>query len=212
MARPKLLDLFSGAGGCGVGYHRAGFDVLGVDIKKQPRYPFQFVLADALEYLKEHGAEFDAIHASPPCQAYSCVTPTERKGKHPMLIDAVRELMEASGKVWAIENVGGARKTMRQPVLLCGSMFGLRTRRHRLFELSFAPWPLPPRCDHRLPPLLVTTAGANSRAAGNFKSTKNAIAAYGVDWMIGSELAQAIPPAYTEWVGRRMLQRLKGEQ
>jgi DNA (cytosine-5)-methyltransferase 1 len=192
-----------------MGYHRAGFDVVGVDEKPQPRYPFEFIQADALEYLAAHGHEYDAIHASPPCQGYSHLTPAANRGDHAKLIPAVRELLEASGKPWVIENVQGARLELRNPVMLCGSMFGLRTWRHRWFEASFhfaAPGP----CDHREMPLLVTTASKASRAKRHAlgmkpKTVANAPAAYGVDWMTCDGLKECIPPAYTEWIARQWL-------
>ena len=121
----RCLDLFCCEGGAGMGYHLAGMEVTGVDIAKQPRYPFAFAQADALEFLREFGDEFDFIHASPPCQGYSHLTPAANRGDHAKLIPAVRELLEASGKPWVIENVQGARRELRDPVMLCGSMFGL---------------------------------------------------------------------------------------
>lgn len=146
MNRPRLLDLFCGAGGAAVGYHRAGFHVIGVDNRSQPRYPFTFIQDDALAYAAEHGWMFDAIHASPPCQGYTIATagnPTAR-AKHQRLIAATRQLLQLTGKPWVIENVEQARSQMVDPILLCGSMFGLETfdeddepirlERHRLFE------------------------------------------------------------------------------
>ena len=135
----RLLDLFCGAGGAAVGYHRAGFDdITGVDIKPMPRYPFEFVQGDALEYVIEHGAEFDVIHASPPCQAYSVETPIKYKHTHPDLIEPTRKALEKVGKPYIIENVSGARSKLYRSVMLCGTMFGLNIWRHRYFET----WPL----------------------------------------------------------------------
>ena len=135
MSRPKLLDLFCGAGGCSVGYHRAGFDVTGVDARPQPSYPFAFVQADALAYLGEHGREYDAVHASPPCQRYSIARRIHGNGEtHPDLLEPTRAALVSNGRPWIIENVPGA--PVRFPVLLCGLMFGLRVFRHRLFESS----------------------------------------------------------------------------
>lgn len=208
MERPRLLDLFSGAGGCGMGYHRAGFEVVGVDNRPQPRYPFEFHQADALQFLAEHGHEYDAIHASPPCQAHSCVTPRASRHRHPQMIGATQVALRQVGRLYVIENVPGARHLLRCPVMLCGSMFGLRCRRHRWFEVS-VPGIVPPRlCDHSEAPLLVTTAGANSRANGNFKSISHAPLAYGIDWMGFEGLREAIPPAYTEYIGRQLLSSL----
>ena len=136
--KPRLLDLFCGAGGAGMGYHRAGFDVVGVDLNPQPRYPFEFHQADALDYAREHGREFDAIHASPPCQAYSLASRQWRiRGrKYPVLIAKTRELLNAMAKPFVIENVPGA--PLINPTVLYGTMFGLMTMRPRLFETSFA--------------------------------------------------------------------------
>jgi len=142
LVMPRLLDLFCGAGGCATGYSRAGFEIVGVDHQPMPRFPFEFVQGDALEYLEQHGHEFDAIHASPPCQAYSAAMRHLSNGA-PKLIDAVRERMERIENPWIIENVEGAplatRTTMfgEHGVKLCGTQFGLRIWRHRLFETSF---------------------------------------------------------------------------
>lgn len=208
----KLLDLFCCGGGAGMGYHLAGFEVVGVDIAHQPRYPFQFVQGDALEYLAAHGHEFDAIHASPPCQGYSHLTPEASKGNHEKLIPAVRELCRKIGKPYCIENVAGARKELEAPAMLCGSMFGLRTQRHRFFETNF-PLEAPAKCDHSEIPLLVTTASKASRELRfklgmKPKSVENAPLAYGIDWLTFSELKEAIPPAYTQFIGMRMKEHL----
>lgn len=208
----RLLDLFCCGGGAGMGYHLAGFDVVGVDISPQPRYPFTFVEDDALEFLAEFGHEFDVIHASPPCQGYSHLTPEASKGKHKKLIPAVRELCRKLGKPYVIENVAGARKELEAPVMLCGSMFGLRTQRHRFFEVNF-PLEAPAKCDHSEIPLLVTTASKASRELRfklgmKPKSVKNAPEAYGIDWMGFAELKEAIPPAYTRFIGGRLMDHL----
>jgi DNA (cytosine-5)-methyltransferase 1 len=184
-------------------------EVVGVDINPQPRYPFTFVQGDALEYLAAHGREFDFIHASPPCQGYSHLTPKKNKVDHERIIPAVRDLIIAAGKPYAIENVGGAREDLLNPVMLCGSMFGLRTRRHRFFETSH-PVIAPRACDHSEIPLLVTTASKASRqkrlALGmQAKTVNNAPAAYGIDWMGFRELKEAIPPAYTRYLAETMI-------
>ena len=141
--RPRLLDLFCGAGGCSVGYNRAGFDVVGVDAAPMPRYPFEFHQGDALEYLTAHGHEFEAIHASPPCQFYSNLRhmPNAKK-THLDLVAPTRAALVTTDKPDVIENVPGA--PLLNPTMLCGTMFGLGTgeadlRRHRLFETN---WPL----------------------------------------------------------------------
>lgn len=212
MRQLTLLDLYCGAGGAAMGYHRAGFRVVGVDNKQQPRYPFEFILYDALAYAKLNGGAFDAIHASPPCQRYSEATPARCRSDHPDLIHATQIALRDIGRPFVIENVEGARSRLIQPVMLCGSMFGLRCQRHRWFETwptSFRPGPPVPYCDHSTPPLLVTTAGANSRRIGHYKSVKHAKDAYGIDWMVGRELAEAIPPAYTEYLGRLFVTWIK---
>lgn len=161
MTRPRLLDLFAGQGGAALGYQRAGFDVTGIDRDDHAaRYPGTFVRADALTYLIEHGHEYDAIHASPPCQGYSIATAGNlaARGKHLRLIAATRELLTVTGRPWVIENVEQARRQMRDPVMLCGRMFGLGAidadgmplvlDRHRLFESS-APLTAPSHPVHR---------------------------------------------------------------
>lgn len=215
--RPRLLDLFCGAGGAGMGYYRAGFDATGVDIQPQPRYPFTFIQADALDYLAAHGHEYDAIHASPPCQRYSDLA--YRNGnahEYPDLIAPTRELLQASGLPHVIENVEGA--PLLNAVMLCGTMFpGLRVLRHRLFEsnvLLIAPI-------HSIHPLVYTmdkrkahygalcqdTAFVQVTGGGNC-SRAAAADAMGIDWMTKAELNEAIPPAYTELIGRRLMQHI----
>jgi len=192
-----------------MGYHRAGFEVVGVDIAKQPHYPFEFHQADALEYLAEHGQEFDVIHASPPCQRYSTFTPNRCKGNHADLIGTTRELLMASGKPFVIENVPGARALLRTPLLLCGSMLGLHIWRHRYFEL----WPdmliLTSPCRHDFRPVMITdNGGPNGNGWGKpRKRTPIAVKreAADIDWMTGTEITEAIPPAYTEFIGRYLL-------
>lgn len=209
MNRPKLLDLFCGAGGAAMGYYRAGFDVVGVDIKPMPRYPFEFHQADALEYCAAHGAEFDAIHASPPCQGYSVTKSIHGKIDHPLLIGNVRDLLIEIGRPYVIENVKGA--PLINPLMLCGTMFpGLRVYRHRLFEMSNPIYFMPMMCNHsfRMPKSkgeyhtlsqeFITCVGHNFQA----ESGKVAL---GIDWMTRDEMSQAIPPAYTEFIGMHLL-------
>jgi DNA (cytosine-5)-methyltransferase 1 len=202
----RCLDLFCGAGGAGEGYRRAGFDVTGVDIRPQPHNPHRFIQADALAFLREHGHEFAFIHASPPCQRWSMAT-RMRPGAaatHPDLIAPVRELLLTCGKPWVSENVVGA--PLREPLMLCGTMFGLKVYRHRLFESSFR-LPAQPHSPHR------------DNCHGNHRISRNGFVnvfggggntdykrkAMGIDWMTRDELSQAIPPAYTEWIGREFL-------
>jgi DNA (cytosine-5)-methyltransferase 1 len=223
MTRPQLLDLFCGAGGCAVGYHRAGFDVVGVDIAPQPRYPFAFVQADALEYVAKHGREFDAIHASPPCQRYSIGRHIHASGeRHPDLVAPCRELLDAAGRPWVLENVMGSPLSPWSAVL-CGLMFGLRVLRHRCFEASFLLLS-PPHPKH--PKHLSTDTNTAKRggrgngystgagglvcvAGNNFVRTAGA-KAMGIDWMTRRELAQSIPPAYCQHVGRQLLAVVEG--
>lgn len=217
--RPRLLDLFGGAGGAATGYHRAGFDVVGIDIKPQPNYPFEFIQADAMKVLANTKfrrgrwfipEDFDAIHASPPCQSYSDLK-TKLTHEYPMLIEPVRELLTATGLPYIIENVEGA--PLIDPVMLCGTMFPeLRVLRHRLFESNFPIKSLP----HGKHPLVFThdkrkahygkldqdTSYVQVTGGGNC-SIKNAKAAMGIDWMTKHELNEAIPPAYTEWLGHQ---------
>ena len=200
----RLLDLFCCEGGAGMGYALAGMTVHGVDIEPQPRYPFSFTQGDALAYLEAHGHEYDMIHASPPCQGYSHLTPADHKDKYPKLIPQLREMLKRLGLPYVIENVQGARHELENPVMLCGSMFGLRTRRHRWFETNF-PVAAPCACDHSEMPLLVTTASKASRAKRHAlgippKSVKNAPQAYGIGWMSCDGLKECIPPAYTRHI------------
>jgi DNA (cytosine-5)-methyltransferase 1 len=199
-----------------MGYHRAGFDVIGVDINPQPNYPFEFHQADAMSWpLDGH----DAIHASPPCQGYS--TQTADRGKHARLIKPTRVLLEQAGLPYIIENVEGARKELRDPTRLCGSSFGLDLRRHRYFETIFR-LSAPP-CDHgwQIPRFrsldmsmvrkgrLASVIGVHGHInyPGEFELRQKAM---GIDWMTNDELVEAIPPAYTEWIGLRLLEYLSG--
>lgn len=219
MSRPLLLDLFCGAGGAAMGYHRAGFDVVGVDINPQPRYPFEFRQWDAMELLAwhVHHAErdwpfgrFDAIHASPPCQAFSVAS--KYKGtahKHLDLLTPARPLLEATGVPWVIENVPGA--PMRADYLLCGCMFGLPgLRRERWFETSWNGFAMNLGHDHRQPVITVAGHGPPSWVRSEARPVYVADwrKAMGIGWMNRDELAQAIPPAYTEYIGRQLLEQL----
>lgn len=210
----RLLDLFCGAGGCSVGYHRAGFDVVGVDIKPQKNYPFEFHCADAFAFLEKHGHEFDVIHASPPCQAYSVATPD--RSKHRDLVGIMREALQANGKPFVIENVPGA--PMNFPITLCGTMFCLCDekvvlRRHRLFEsplLTLGPGGC--SCKGEETAHVTGHMGKVARRyrgrGGMQASSQSAKRLMGIDWMNRDELAQAIPPAYTEWIGQRLMEAL----
>lgn len=220
----RLLDLFCCAGGAAVGYDRAGFDVTGVDIEPQPNYPFDFIEADALELNTGFLDQFDAIHASPPCQSYSDLAKRNGNGHEwPRLVDPVRELLESTGKLWVIENVEGA--PLRNPVVLCGTMFpSLRVIRHRLFETNF-PLPQPHHIPHPEHPLCHTFDKRKAHYGktdewvdyvsvngGGNCSIAAARDAMGIGWMTKREINEAIPPAYTEYVGREMLRYLIREQ
>lgn len=219
--RPRLLDLFCGAGGAAVGYHRAGFDVVGVDIKPQPHYPFEFIQADALRPPVQFGA-FDAVHASPPCQAYSAGKmmwkgrlPDDR---HPDLIEPTRKLLREMGLPYVMENV--ERAPLANTITLCGDPFGLGVKRHRLFETSFFIWN-PPQCRPDHPNFVVSVfgGGALSRtplngSSENFMQCRvhvphsEAKRHMGIDWMNRDELSEAIPPAYTEFIGEQLLEHI----
>lgn len=203
----SCLDLYCCEGGAGVGYSQAGMRVTGVDIVARPRNPNPVIIADALDYLGEHGHNYGFIHASPPCQAYSHLTPDDCKDRYPRSIPALRAKLKATGRPYVIENVAGARHELENPVMLCGSMFGLRTQRHRYFEANF-PLTAPGPCDHSEIPLLVTTASKASRekrfALGmKPKTVANAPLAYGIEWMSFDGLRECIPPAYTKWIAEQ---------
>jgi DNA (cytosine-5)-methyltransferase 1 len=210
--RPRLLDLFCGAGGAAVGYHRAGFDVVGVDNVPQPNYPFVFIQADALEFERVTGAHhFDAIHASPPCQAYSIAAQSRRNEgyKYPDLVGPTRELLAATGLPWVIENVPGA--PIRPDVVICGCQVGLPLRRVRWFETSWWHFELAHPCHHTGPVVSVVGHGTPTwvRDQLGFNPTiADYRAAMGIDWMNRDELSQAIPPAYTELIGHQLLRHL----
>jgi DNA (cytosine-5)-methyltransferase 1 len=223
VTRPRLLDLYCGAGGAARGYHDAGFDVVGVDIAPQPNYPYDFIQADALLYLRGLESvnaginapawfEFDAIHASPPCQAYSAMSVTRPEGEWPDLIAPTRALLTASGLPWVMENVAGA--PLINPIILCGTSFGLGAdgfehRRHRYFESSFPM--LVPNCHHSLPaaPLYGHNPGRDwMRRYGRSFGIALKCEAMGIDWMNREELAEAIPPAFTDFIGAELLRQL----
>lgn len=217
--RPKLLDLFCCAGGAAMGYHRAGFDVVGVDINPQPRYPFPFIQADVMALDQRFLRWFDAIHASPPCQGYTELRHAPGTVGAPQLIDTVRDMLSATDLPWIIENVEDAKWAMRDPVTLCGSMFGLgadghQLRRHRLFESNVA-LSAPCPCDHQDPVIGVYGGHVRCRSSKHggrltkdfVGKDKPALAkeAMGIGWATMGQMSEAVPPAYTEWLGRQLL-------
>lgn len=219
MSKPRLLDLFCGAGGASMGYHRAGFEVVGVDIKPQPHYPFSFIQEDALTVLRRVLSGVDkpnAIAASPPCQAYSKLR-VLHKNNHPELIEPTRKLLLESGLPYIMENVEGA--PMPNAITLCGSMFDLNVdeyelRRHRLFESNCML--LQPHCQHDKIAIGVFGHGSNKsrknkdgKWRGLQADKRQAAAVMDIDWMTRDELSQAIPPAYTEYLGRQLMEFIK---
>lgn len=211
---PLLYDLCCKEGGAGKGYADAGFDVVGIDIEAQPRYPYAFRKASAiavlLELLKgELRPMPDAFHASPPCQRFS-ITQRLNGIEHPDLIGMLRYFLNRTGRPYVIENVMGARDQLRAPVMLCGAMFGLRTYRHRLFEANF-PLTVPEHPVHVAPTAKMgrpVQPHEFIHAVGNFNGAPLAREDWGMPWATRPGLAEAIPPVYAEHVGRQLLEAL----
>jgi DNA (cytosine-5)-methyltransferase 1 len=218
--KPLVLDLFCGAGGASVGYWRAGFDVAGVDVKPQSNYPYRIFREEVISLLDaaRHLGGVQFIHASPPCQGYS--TQTADKSKHQRLIEAVRQRLQRIGLPYVIENVEGARKELINPVRYCGSSFGLDVRRHRYFESNLPLVSLP--CDHSWQTPRFRSLDASMVKAGRLATVVGVhghinypgefdlrCKAMGIDWMTNSELVEAIPPAYTEHIGRQVIEQLR---
>ena len=213
----KLLDLFCGAGGASKGYALAGFEVTGIDLKHGKRYPFTYQRRDFNTVTVEELQEYDVIHASPPCQTFSITQHLRNaQGKSTDkldLLEPVRNLLIASGKPYVIENVKGA--PLINPVQLCGSSFGLKARRHRLFESNM---PLTgTACNHKEQGRPVGIYGSMRdeipQGGRTAKTMEEAHSAMGIDWMIWGELVEAIPPAYTEYLGKQLIKELSsGEQ
>lgn len=236
MRRPVLLDLYCCEGGTSTGYARAGFDVYGVDKEPQPNYPFPFHQGDALETLetlRDGGvlefnypdghtellclADIDSIAASPPCQAHSTITPD--KSKHLDLIPPTRALLVEIGLPFIMENVEGAKRALLNPVKLCGSSFGLRVRRHRMFESSH--WLTSIPCDHAAQGQAIGVYGSHGdnsytylrpdgtgrgRRAANVAEAREVM---GMPWASWHGATQAVPPAYTEFLGLQLLDHLE---
>ncbi|MFF4558592.1 SAM-dependent methyltransferase [Streptomyces sp. NPDC001422] len=208
MTAPRVLDLFCCQGGAGKGYADAGFDVTGVDFTPQPRYPYRFVQADALDYLREHGAGFDFIHASPPCQ-FDSDCQRLRGNAHPDLIGPTRAALEATGRPFVIENVRGALPKLRTPVLLCGAMFAMATYRHRYFETGGGFHLVQPRHPRHTAPQAKmgrpVPPGHYGQFIGNFSGVALARQVMGVPWMNRDGIRECIPPAYTQRIGTALL-------
>lgn len=220
--QPILLDLYCGAGGAGHGYALAGFQVIGVDLYPQPRYPYEFIQSDAIEYLRHHWARFDVIHASPPCKVHTTLKAFSAP-HHLNMVTPTRSVLATIDRPWVMENVPGA--PLIDPVTLCGSSFGLGVRRHRLFE-SNRPLTAPP-CDHRgqaatspgypvkryhsgrpvitMSPVIGVFGRGQGLGPGEVDLWKRAM---GIDWMSRDEMREAIPPAYSAHIGRQLLQMI----
>lgn len=235
--RPKLLDLFCCGGGAAVGYARAGFDVYGVDIEPQPDYPFPFYKGDALSLLSLHLAgparsffygpdgvedlsleDFDAIHASPPCQGYTALAAVHGN-EWPKLIEPVRELLDQAGKPYVIENVQGA--PLRRDLTLCGLTFGLKVFRHRYFEAGYWTPQSPQHQSHRGHRVAGWRHGVKYEGdmvavygdGGGKGSIADWQAAMGIDWSTDRRtIAEAIPPAYTEFIGNQIIAQLERKE
>lgn len=219
----RILDLYCKAGGAALGYHQAGFDVVGVDIEPQPHYPFDFIQSDALT-VDLCWSDFDAIHASPPCQDHSALSSMAGTHNTGWLLEATRELLETTGLPYVIENVMGA--PMRGDVILCGTMFGCTIDnaelwRHRQFEVGGG-WQLDhwlPQCAHGQRRHVLGVYGhadgedvdrhRRRTRRGWTGSTSQRAEVMGIGWMTSAELAQAIPPAYTKWIGSQLITHLE---
>lgn len=224
----RILDLFCCEGGAGMGYKNAGFEVVGVDLdsKFAKRYPFEFHAGDAIQFVKDHAHEFDAIHASPPCQAYS-VTKNSHNKQHPQLIEPTRKALQESGLPYVIENVVGA--PLINPVTLCGRMFGLEAidddgetvvmDRHRLFESNINLEQPVHETHDRSVQVAGSYGGARRdkyearfiRKGGYVPSKGVQEKLLGIDWMTQHGLYQSLPPIYTEFIGKQLIKHIEGE-
>lgn len=218
MTIPVLLDAFCGAGGATRGYQRAGFRVVGVDIEPQPNYcGDDFVQGDAIAFIEKYGARFDGIHSSPPCRAYTKEAGQHGTRKnHPDLIVPTRKVLLSTTRPYVIENILEARRHLIDPVMLCGVMFDLGVFRHRLFEM---PWWTQERVPHerhagrigdgRFVTVTGQTGGYSVRDKIQHGCKADWERAMDIDWMTSNQLAQAIPPAYAEYVGSHLMVALQ---
>ncbi|MFF0397435.1 SAM-dependent methyltransferase [Streptomyces sp. NPDC005248] len=204
----RVLDTYCCQGGAGKGYSDAGATVTGIDKDPQPRYPFTFIQGDAIAYIREYGAEFDFIHASPPCQHDSDCQRIQGN-THPDLIGPTRDALNSTGRPWVIENVRGALPKFRNPVLLCGAMFGLETYRHRYLETGGGfTLTQPHHPPHTVPQAKMgrpVPPGHYGQYVGNFSGVQAARHVLGVPWMNRDGIRECVPPAYAEWIGRAFL-------
>lgn len=223
--KPVLLDLYCGAGGCARGYQLAGFHVVGVDRVPQPNYcGDEFVRGDALEYLVANGAYFDVFHASPPCQFATALKQLHKdddayEKRHINMIPQTRTLMQAFGKPYVIENVALAKRHLIDPIMLCGASFDLKVYRHRLFEVYPHVVPAKAHGPHqdKTPPAgrgvspkgFISVSGNGGIQGLGMPYMEYARTAMGIDWMSRVELSQAIPPAYTQYIGEHLLHYLQ---
>ena len=223
IGRPKLLDAYCCAGGASMGYHRAGFHVEGVELYPRDDYPFRQHAGDAIEFIRDTAGDYDAYAASPPCQKHTTLTKgNEARGwtnDHVDLIAATRDALEETGKPYIIENVAGARSELLDPVMLCGLSFGLRVFRHRLFESS-VPLTVPAHPSHKGHRVAGWRHGVKHEGdmfavygdGGGKGTTAEWQAAMGIDWTDDRVcLAEAIPPAYTEHLGRQLIEHVTQE-
>ena len=201
----RALDLCCCAGGATKGLQMAGYHVTGVGIRPQPHYiGDRFIQASALDVDVDG---YDLIWASPPCQAFSELTPMERRGDHLDLIDPIRQRLQAQLAPWIMENVEGAKAKLRSPVMLCGTMFGMNIWRHRWFELGNCdPFFLLPPCNHTGHPVLISGVTRRKGVPRRENVQSEKMAAIGIDWMITKELDEAIPPAYSKFLAEQIQQ------
>lgn len=205
--KPRLLDLCCGIGGAARGYQMAGFHVTGVDIVPPSRYGGDvFIQANGLDYLAQYVWMYDAIHVSPPCEGSSQMTKKRYRGNHEILIPHFRILLSCLDTPWIIENVGGARRLLKSPFMLCGTMFGLPIWRHRYFETNISHDWLLPCCNHSVIPVPI-----NNSSTRKVATKAECMAALEMDWGTSAELRKIIPPAYTCWIGARLMTRIQQE-